>query len=76
MEYSKVTEKGQLVIPAAIRRKFGIKKGTRIAFLEKDGKIIIQPIDKDYIASMAGILGTGGAILRALMEDKKYEREL
>ena len=34
-ETSVVTTKGQLVIPARLRRRFGIKKGTTISFLEE-----------------------------------------
>jgi len=76
METSVVTIKGQVVIPAKIRRKFGIKKGTKVAFIEQNRKLIIQPLDKNYFESLAGILGTEGKILKSLMEDKKKEREL
>ncbi len=76
MDTSVVTVKGQIVVPAKIRRKFGIKKGTKIAFVEQNGKLIIQPLDKNYFESLAGILGTDGDMLKGLMEDKKKEREL
>ncbi len=76
METSVVTVKGQIVVPSRIRKKFGIKKGTKIAFIEKDGKLILQPLNKGYFESMAGILGTNGDVLKSLMEDKKREREL
>jgi AbrB family looped-hinge helix DNA binding protein len=76
METGVVTTKGQIVVPARIRRKFGIKKGTKIAFIERDGKLIIQPLNKSYFLSLAGILGTDGDMLKGLMEDKKREREL
>jgi len=35
METSYVTSKGQVVVPARIRRKFGIKEGTRLNFHEE-----------------------------------------
>lgn len=76
METSIVTVKGQIVVPAKIRRKFGIRKGTKIAFIEQHGKLIIQPLDKSYFDSLAGVLGTEGKLLKSLMEDKKREREL
>jgi AbrB family looped-hinge helix DNA binding protein len=76
MEASVVTVKGQIVIPAKIRRKFGIKKGTKIVFVEQDGKLMIQPLGKNYFESLAGILGTNGDMLKGLLEDKKKEREL
>lgn len=76
MDTSVVTIKGQIVVPVKIRRKFGIKKGTKIAFIEQHGKLIIQPLDKSYFESLAGILGTEGKLLKSLMEEKKKEREL
>jgi AbrB family looped-hinge helix DNA binding protein len=76
MDTSVVTVKGQIVVPAKIRRKFGIKKGTKIAFVEQNGKLIIQPLDKNYFESLSGILGTDGDMLKGLMKDKKREREL
>lgn len=76
METSIVTVKGQIVVPAKIRKKFGIKKGTKIAFIEQNGKLFIQPLDKGYFESLAGVLGTDGDMLKSLMEDKKREREL
>ena len=76
METSVVTVKGQIVVPSKIRKKFGIKKGTKIAFIEQNGKLIIQPLDKSYFESLAGMLGTDGDMLKSLVEDKKREREL
>jgi AbrB family looped-hinge helix DNA binding protein len=75
METSVVTAKGRITLPTSIRRKFGIKKGTRITFIEQDGKLIIQPVNKDYFLRMAGILGTKGKLLKALMKERKQERE-
>jgi AbrB family looped-hinge helix DNA binding protein len=76
METSIVTTKGQIVVPAKMRSKYRIKKGTKVAFLEQNGKLMIQPLDENYFESLAGILGTEGEMLKSLMEDKKREREL
>jgi AbrB family looped-hinge helix DNA binding protein len=51
-----VTAKGQLVIPARLRRRFGIKQGTIVTFLEENGRLIIQPITQDFIRSVRGSL--------------------
>jgi AbrB family looped-hinge helix DNA binding protein len=71
-----VTVKGQIVIPSKLRRKFGIKKGTQVYVYERDGEIAIKPITDDYIRSMAGMAGTKGKLLKALMNEKAKEREL
>lgn len=76
METSVVTSKGQIVIPVKIRRRLGIANGTKVAFVESEGKIMLQPLDKNYFNNLAGILGEKGKMLKSLMDDKKKEREL
>lgn len=76
MDKSLVTVKGQVVIPSKLRRKFGIRKGTQVYLYERDGEIVIRPVTDEYLRSLAGITGTKGKLLRALMEDKAREREL
>ena len=76
MEKATVTMKGQVVIPSKIRHKLGIKKGTKVTFIEKDGEIILRPISDDFIKSMAGLAGTKGKLLRALKKEKERERDL
>jgi AbrB family looped-hinge helix DNA binding protein len=71
-----VTAKGRIVIPAKLRRKLGIKKGTHVYVYERNGEIAIKPITDDYIRIMAGMAGTRGKLLKALMEGKAKEREL
>lgn len=76
MDKTAVTIKGQVVIPVKLRRKFGIRKGTQVYFYERNGEIIIKPITDEYLRNMAGITGTKGKLLKALMVDKARERDL
>jgi AbrB family looped-hinge helix DNA binding protein len=39
-----ITGKGTVTIPAEIRRKYGLKKGSRVKFIETDGGILLVPI--------------------------------
>ena len=43
LNLSVVQEKGQVTIPAEIRRKLGIKKGDLVAFIETEGGVLISP---------------------------------
>ena len=70
-----VSAKGQMVIPSALRKKFGIKKGTQVCLYERDGEITINPITDKYIQNMAGMGRTKGRLLKALMEGKAKERK-
>jgi AbrB family looped-hinge helix DNA binding protein len=76
MEYGYVTTKGQLVIPSKMRRRFGIKPGTRVNFFEEDDGIKIVPLTPEVIDANIGFLKTGGKLMKALNEEKKKEREL
>ena len=58
------TSKGQLVIPAELRRKHGIEAGTRVRFLEDQfGRIVLQPITEDFIDRVMGFLAEGPDLL-------------
>jgi AbrB family looped-hinge helix DNA binding protein len=77
METGYVTSKGQLVIPSKMRRKFGIKPGTRVNFFEEGDGIKIIPVTSETIKANIGFLGKDGPnLLKALIEEKKIEREL
>ncbi len=39
---SKITSRGQITIPAEIRRKFGLRTGDIICFLEVNGSIVLK----------------------------------
>ena len=71
------TYKGQIVIPASVRRKLAIKEGTRIQVEvnEKTRQIILTPITREYIHSLQGKY-KGRGLFKALMEEKRREREL
>lgn len=75
METSSITSKGETVVPFRIRGKFGLKKGSKIGFIESDDKIILQPLNKHYFESIIGIGGTKGKALKSLLRDKKRERK-
>jgi AbrB family looped-hinge helix DNA binding protein len=44
IEFATVKAKGQVVIPVDVRRRFQIDEGTRVAFLEEQGRLFIQPV--------------------------------
>jgi|LGOV01.1.fsa_nt_gb AbrB family looped-hinge helix DNA binding protein len=67
------TIKGQIVIPAVIRAKFKIKKGTQVNVYDDGNKIIVEPVAEDSIEKGRGMLKTRGKILRALIDDRKKE---
>lgn len=75
METSVVTVKGQMVVPARIRRKLKIKKGTRVAIIEQEDGFLVKPLDRKYFEHFAGILPSKGKATKALLEERRRERE-
>ena len=49
-----VTRKGQITIPADIRRKFNIEEGMKVKVVEEEGKIVIR-----RVASIFDLAGSG-----------------
>jgi AbrB family looped-hinge helix DNA binding protein len=71
-----VTSKGQLVIPSRLRRRYGIRRGTRVVFREENNKLILQPLTPEFVRSLRGSLKGGRSSLKLLLEDRKRERRL
>jgi AbrB family looped-hinge helix DNA binding protein len=67
--------KGQVVIPRRLRKEFEIEEGTR-AYVEGTPEgILIKPVTTKFIRSLRGSL-KGKGVMKAMMEDRKAEREL
>jgi AbrB family looped-hinge helix DNA binding protein len=73
---STVTTKGQLVIPSKLRRKYAIHKGTQVAFLEEENRLVLQPLTAEFVRSLRGSLKGEPSALKLLLEDRKRERKL
>ena len=70
------TSKGQLVVPAELRRKHGIEAGTRVKFLEDHfGRIVLQPITEEYIDRVMGCLAEGADLLADWEKEHRTEGE-
>ena len=67
------TINGRIVIPAVIRARFKIKKGTQVNVYDDGNRIIVDPLVDDPIEKGRGMLKTKGKTLRALVEDRKKE---
>jgi len=75
-EVSTVTTKGQLVIPSKLRRKYSIKKGTQVAFVEEENRLILQPLTSEFIRSLRGCLGKDSKAMEFLLQERRRERKL
>ena len=69
---SKVTTKGQIVIPKRIREKYGIHPATSIRWVEKKEGILMIPDSEDPIIAARGML-KGSGIFKVYLQEKKKE---
>ena len=74
MTVVKATEKGHVIIPAGLRKKYHIKKGSKVSVYEgEDGAIILKPLPDNPIEASKGMLKGETSLLNALLRDRKDE---
>ena len=70
METSTVTRKGQITIPARLRRRLQIREGTKVAFEAEGDHIVIRPLESDVAAAFGLVRATRS------VSDKEMERAI
>ena len=68
-----VTKRGQTVIPASIRKRYNIKTGDRLVWLDDGETITVFPISHDPIAGLFG-RGKGEKLVQKLLAAREEER--
>lgn len=76
MDTAYITSKGQLVVPAKLRRRYGIKPGTKICFIERGHEILFQPVTKEYIHSICGMLKSHTSITQELLKERSKDKQI
>ena len=69
-----VTSRGRIVIPARLRRRLGIKPGTKVCFIERGNDILFQPVTKEYVRSMCGMLKSTSSASKKLLEERRKDK--
>jgi len=68
-----ISSKGQVVIPAKLRERLGLRKGVRAVCSEENGRIVLTPIDR-VLDEIQGFLKTSPGEPSAF-EESLAERE-
>jgi len=69
----KTLSKGQIVIPAEIRKKYHIEPGTKMQIMEYGGVIYLIPPVEDPVSAACGILPSKPSLSDRLLKDRKNE---
>jgi AbrB family looped-hinge helix DNA binding protein len=69
-----VTKRAQTVVPAALRKRYGIKGGDFLEWID-DGKVIkVIPIPADPIKALRGS-ARGEKLVKKLLKSRQEDRE-
>jgi AbrB family looped-hinge helix DNA binding protein len=71
----RASTKGQVVIPAELRKELGIRPGTRLGVRAVAGTIVLTPLGDDPIAAGLGMLKGEDSLTQALLEERAAELE-
>lgn len=72
--FTTVSSKGQVVIPAEMREKMGIQVGTRIAVRIERDRLILEPINEEYIRRLRGSLKGPVSMVEARDREHRLEK--
>jgi AbrB family looped-hinge helix DNA binding protein len=76
MKMSSITSsKGQIVIPANLRKRYGLKEGTTVVFQEDRGCLVLEPNNHAAICAPQGSLADF-PLEADLSEERQAEQKL
>jgi AbrB family looped-hinge helix DNA binding protein len=69
-----ISSKGQIVIPANLRKRYSLNEGTTVLFQEERGRLVLEPSNYDAIFALQGSLRES-PIEASLEEERRAERK-
>jgi len=75
MKASILSEKGWVVIPGSIRKRYGLKKGDQVNIIDYGNIISIIPLSSDPIRESAGLLKGDSSLTQDLLKQRKKDSE-
>lgn len=69
-----ISEKGWIVIPADLRKKYDLQPGTEVQVVDYGGVLALVPTLADPVRQAAGILKGRKSLTRALLREHQAER--
>ena len=71
----KISQKGWVVIPAKIRKKYNLKPGDEVHVVDYGGVLSLIPIWEDPLEHASGMLKRKSSLIEALMKERQREQE-
>jgi len=70
-----ISNKGWVVIPADLRKKYNLTPGTEVVIVDYGGVLAIVPAMKDPVKQGYGMLKGGPSLTQALLKERAAERK-
>lgn len=75
MNTSTLSQKGWVVIPKELRKRYGLKKGDTVNIIDYGGVISIIPASKTPIKDSRGMLKGKSSLVKELLKTRRYDAE-
>ena len=75
MTTSTLSEKGWVVIPLEMRKRYGLKKGSKMHFVDYGGVISVVPATDNAIKTSLGMLKGKTSLVKELMTSRRQDAE-
>jgi AbrB family looped-hinge helix DNA binding protein len=73
-QITKVSTKGQFVIPAEMREQLKIGPGTRIAVTLQGTRIVLEPVSEKLVDATRGMLAGGPSLDRLWKQERGKDK--
>jgi len=74
MTTMRVSQKGWVVIPAHLRKRYAIQPGDEVAIVDYGGVLGIVPLPEDPVGAARGMLKGEPSLTDVLLEERAKER--
>jgi AbrB family looped-hinge helix DNA binding protein len=75
MFISNVTEKGAIVIPAPLRKKYNISPSQKIEIVDSEQGLLLIPIPENIVDTLYGFLKNDKKLVKELIKEKQSEKK-
>ena len=69
----RLSQKGWVVIPAGLRKKYGLKPGAHLQVVDYGGMLGLVPATDNPVEAAAGMLKGGPSLTKALLDEHRRE---
>jgi AbrB family looped-hinge helix DNA binding protein len=70
----RASTKGQIVLPAEMRRKYRVEPGQELELVDSGSHMCLVPVHRDPVRELRGLLKGETSLTKALLDSRREER--